>query len=268
LEDTTPKRWPFAAGRAKAKSVTERGTVFTHEQFTAALRVGVDKSYWYQARHRLILRALRRHLPARATLLDVGCGPGFTVDYLRREGFDCLGVELGNPELVPGVASHIKLQTAVEDFPSELAMRVQCLLYLDVIEHVPNPVELLEHGLARCPHAEHVLITVPARPEVWTNYDDHFGHYRRYSRSSLVAEAEQAGLSKLSVGYLFHSLYLAACAIKLLGRDRPVTEEPPTNVRLHSLLARALQAESRLLPTALPGTSVLGVFRRASKQPG
>lgn len=105
---------------------------------------------------------------------------------------------------------------------------------------------------------------MPARPEIWTNYDDYYGHHRRYTRSSLEKEANKAGLETVDVGYLFHSLYLAARAVKLLGKDRRVKEETPQNPWVHRALARVLRAESRLLPSALPGTTVLGVFRTRS----
>jgi 2-polyprenyl-3-methyl-5-hydroxy-6-metoxy-1,4-benzoquinol methylase len=246
--------------------VETESSQFSDEQFAAALSVGVDQNYWFRARHRLLAQTLTKHLGAGARLLDVGCGPGFAVKYLRDAGFVCFGVELAEPQVTPGAEAFVVTGAAVSDAPAHVADAAQGLLYLDVIEHVPNPVELIEQGLARCPDAQYVVITVPARPEIWTNYDDYYGHFRRYTRSSLEAEAHAAGLVTISVGYLFHSLYFAARAIKLLGKDRALKEEAPKYPMVHRLLAGVLRAESRLLPSALPGTSVLGVFRRSERR--
>lgn len=118
-------------------------SVFSSKQFDTALYHGVEQDYWYRARHHLLGRTMGRHLAPGAAVLDVGCGPGFTVDYLRQLGYQSFGVELGEPEIVRGARDYVSVNTAVLDTPESIADSISCLLYLDVIEHVPDPVLLL-----------------------------------------------------------------------------------------------------------------------------
>lgn len=241
----------------------EQDSAFSDVQYQAVLGVGVDRNYWFQARHRLIADALMANCRPGATVLDVGCGPGFAVKYLRQLGFASFGVELSRPKLSPGVEEFVTCGVSVSDTPTTLADQVEVLTFLDVIEHVGEPVALLKQALERCPSAQHVVVTVPARNEIWSNYDEFFGHHRRYSRTLLTHEAKAAGLEPVSVEYVFHSLYAAAWAVKLLGQPRSTAEKPTRYPSVHRFLAGLLRAESRLLPSSLPGSSVLGVFRRA-----
>ncbi len=236
--------------------------LFSDEQFETALPAGVEQNYWFRARHQLLVGALRPHVQPGELVLDVGCGPGLTVRYLTAAGLDCYGVEPASRQHAEGVEGRVFAGTPVSETPIEVADKVGCLMYLDVIEHVQDPVALLRQGLERCPNARLVLLTVPGRQEIWTNYDDYYGHYRRYSRTDLRRDAVQAGLEPLHVGYMFHSLYVAVGARKVLGKERSLEGDSPRFPLVHQLVAEALKLETKWLPSSLPGTSVLGLFRR------
>jgi hypothetical protein len=73
-----------------------------------------------------------------------------------------------------------------------------------------------------------------------------------------------AQTSRLSIGYcsyFFHALYLPALILKLLGRDRATAFAAPKTPRLHDILGRLFWLESRLLPKAVFGTSLICVCK-------
>lgn len=103
-----------------------------------------------------VLSHIERHVePGR--LLDVGAGPGFLIAAARERGWEALGVDLN-----PWAARHAREQLDVD-------VRVQGLVearfegggfdavtMLDMIEHVPDPEELIEEA-ARVIRPEGVL---------------------------------------------------------------------------------------------------------------
>ena len=101
-----------------------------------------------------------------------------------------------------------------------------------------------------------MLVTVTARQELWSEWDHHYGHFRRYDLPSLRATLDAAGLKPLSAGYFFHALYLPAF---LLPGDklRSTSVKAPSVLWFHAVVGAAFLAEERILPSALPGTSAI-----------
>jgi hypothetical protein len=109
------------------------------------------------------------------------------------------------------------------------------------------------------PALTHVLVTVPARMELWSDWDVHYGHFRRYELSTLASELTGAGLTVLSVRYFFHALYGPMFATR--GHRRATTIAAPKATRLHRSLGEAFVLEASLVPPWVPGTSIIAVAR-------
>lgn len=226
---------------------------------------GIERHFWSRARNALLrgaLRDARRRglLGDRARLLEVGCGTGVVVSALRQAGHDVIGAELGRPTPLPDVVPFVATGTPAQDLDCATRNGIGALLFLDVIEHVADDAGLLRDTLAAFPHCTCVIVTVPARPEVWSSHDDYYGHFRRYTAASLAVSLRAAAIEPVAMRSLFPSLYAVAALMKLAGRDRDPVMRPPRHDRLHGLLAAALTAETRLLGgTGLPGLSLLAV---------
>ena len=202
-----------------------------------------------------------RGLPANR-VLDVGCGRGILLEYLNTRGIDAYGVEL-SPVPVPGrLEGRLFAGMTAESLAEPFRASVDTLVLGDVIEHLPDPQGYLKRLLAAFNQVGAILITVPARQEVWSNYDEHYGHYRRYDLGSLRSTVVSTGFIPIELGYLFRFLYPPALLLRSLGMQRRVFLAAPRLPTVHRIIAGAIHAEYRLFPRWLPGTSAICVAVR------
>jgi len=244
--------------------VVRPDTAFDEAQRANAYPPGIGEHFWLEARSRIIHRKIGG-LAAGKEVLDLGCGPGVTVAHLRARGLDCFGCDLARyAPAAPGLGDYLWLGQDVFALPRERRARFGVLLLLDVLEHLPEPQPFLARCLAELPAVEHVLVTVPARQELFGTYDAYYGHQRRYDLAGAEALCAAAGLEIVSSGYFFHVLYPTMALQKLIARERsvvfPTARWPPW----HRFLATLFQLEERLVPRTIPGTS-LYVLARARR---
>lgn len=242
-------------------------TEFDHDQFHEAYPPGIERSWWSLARNRVIARAFARHVPRDACVLEVGCGTGIVTAYLRNAGWDVTGADLGQPTSGVQAPEHVLLGTNALELPADLRARFTALALFDVIEHIEDPPAFLRELLRAFPHAQQVLVTVPARQELWTTFDEHYGHFRRYDRPMLRAEFAGAGLRTDHIGYFFHALYPAIGVNNLLrGCERNIRFSAPAPgfaSAVNSAIANAFSMEARVIPRSWVGSSIMAVGRRS-----
>ena len=195
-------------------------------------------------------------------VLDVGCGRGLTVDFLRKAGVECHGVELADVTPLPGVRPFVFTTQDAFTLPEDLRRRVTVLLLLDVVEHLPAPEAFLAAGVLHFPSLARLIVTVPARPELWSNYDDFYGHVRRYDRRALLDLVGPVGTRRADAGYFFHALYPVMRAQLAVASERPLAHQSPRWAWPHGMAARLFDLEERLLPARWYGTSLWGVADR------
>ena len=237
------------------------GEVYSHLDFENNYPGGMERHYWTLARNRILLSNIQRYLPNPGVIVDVGCGRGFTVDFLAARGYNCYGVEEGPGKTIETARDRVYTERRPKDLPEELREHTRTLLFLDVLEHVADPLQMIEEARAIFPGARRVMITVPARSELWSNYDETFGHYLRYSYEELSQLLDRAGIDPIRLRYFFHSLYVPMRLVSLLKRKRRISFNTPGFTRLHSLAASAFRWEAQLLPSRWPGSSLLAVGR-------
>jgi SAM-dependent methyltransferase len=161
-----------------------------------------ERYFWFSSQNAIVEAALRPRLArlAAATsgralrILDLGCGPGNTLTRLTRWGTG-FGMDYSRDALQfaqsKGVARVFTGDCTALPLSSGA---VDCLVALDVLEHVEDDaaalaevVRVLRPGGAFC-------FAVPAFMSLWRYHDEAYGHYRRYSRRGFVGLVRQAGL--------------------------------------------------------------------------
>jgi SAM-dependent methyltransferase len=235
----------------------EPTTAFSAAQYDEAYPPGVERSFWHVARNAILTREVVRAGMARMPLLEIGCGRGIIVSHLRRHGIDCIGCDLASPNVPQEVQASVFTATDFRDLPLERRARIEGALLCDVLEHLSDPGELLREVVRALPALRRILVTVPARMELWSDWDVHFGHFRRYSMRSLREELVGAGLSVARARYFFHALYGPMLVAR--GRHRDTTISAPSAPGLHQLLGRVFALEGKVIPRWVPGTSIVAI---------
>jgi len=219
----------------------------------------VGGHFWNLARNHVVRRKLLGGGLPPGAVLDVGCGRGATVEYLRAAGLDGLGVELAPTRVEPGLRLHVTTGVSAASLPVATRESVGSILLLDVLEHVEDPEGMLRSLRGAFPRLGRVVITVPARRELWSNYDDFYGHRARYDLPSLRRLASALDPLRLDAGYFFHALYPVVRAQRWLSGQRSTEVRAPRRLRLHRALAACFAAEERWLPASWPGSSAWAV---------
>lgn len=137
----------------------------------------------------------------------------------------------------------------------------------DVLEHVEHDVESLARLGQQLAPGGRLIVTVPALPWLWSKHDETHHHFRRYTRSSLMAALQAAGLQPVHVSYFNTLLFPLIAGLRLLRRVLGLSETaddtlPPKPV--NALLAAIFACERNLATwLRLPiGVSLLAVAER------
>jgi SAM-dependent methyltransferase len=234
------------------------------ERYGQQYRILYDQHWWWRARERVIVEALRARRPAGGwrRALDIGCGDGLFFERLGDFATQIEGVE---PE--SGLVSDAgQRRGTIHQVPFDERFSptepYSLVVMLDVLEHLREPMAALGHVLRILEPAGTVLITVPAFRALWTRHDEYNQHYTRYTKATLAELASSAGLEIDYMEYFFHWVFPAKLGQRVLEKLTPprndtVARIPPTPVnRLLYVLARLEYAALR--PLGLPfGSSLL-----------
>jgi 2-polyprenyl-3-methyl-5-hydroxy-6-metoxy-1,4-benzoquinol methylase len=165
------------------------------EEILVSLSDIVSRHPWWAARTDLVLAMLEGLgiLPP-ASVLEVGCGWGINLQALEAAGYQITGLDISRRALDKLDRPHRQLIEADLSLglPDSLPT-YDCVLALDVIEHIDDDHQAVrELGRLLNPGGR-VIISVPALPDLYSEFDAVQGHRRRYTAQSLRACLEGAG---------------------------------------------------------------------------
>jgi len=246
-----------------AKNQIAMKTEFSDDQFECVYPDGMEYHWWNLARCGILAKEVSACAGSVSSVLEVGCGRGLVVKRLREAGIDCSGVELADVRPIQAAAQHIRVGTDAVDLPESERQRYDTILLLDVIEHIPEPVPFLQNLAAAFPNLARVIVTVPARQELWSNYDEFYGHYRRYTPEMLKTLSHELSWKLNRKSYFFHLVYPPAWLTMKLKKDRRIQFDPPRGASrlIHRVVSYAMICDYYLFPRQLVGTSVIGCFQ-------
>ena len=240
-------------------------TTFSERQYDHAYPPGLERHWWCLARTRIVDILLRDGYAGSDSILEIGCGRGMVVDALRRLGHDCRGIELAPVDPLPAVRDAVRTGCDALALPVAERNAVRTILLLDVLEHLDEPAAFLARLRSGFPALRRLLVTVPARSELWSNYDEYYAHKLRSGLADLARLARDGGFTLRYAGYAFRLAYLPAWFLARTGVRRPVELRAPEGaaaILAHRIVQWICWVEWRLLPSWLPGSSAIACFRQ------
>jgi len=240
-----------------------------------------DRHWWFQGR-RQIVRRLAHHVVrpgAGRTVVDVGCGTGASVAEMSRD-YRTVGIEPSDSAVALArqrFPSHEFIHGHAPRDLGELAGTADLFLFMDVLEHIPDEIALLSQTVEAAHPGAHILITVPADPELWSEHDVTHRHYRRYVLESFQEIWRGLPVSVRLLSYFNARLYPIVRLARMLSRKRGRSagagstdlSVPPGPV--NRLLTRIFAGEGNALvrrlesdgkSAYLSGVSLVAVLRR------
>jgi SAM-dependent methyltransferase len=227
------------------------------------------RHWWFVARRRIIAHLIERFIRPRAgaAVLEAGCGTGGNLALLAGYGalsafeFDEEARALANAR---GVC--VAVPGALPDGVIDVVPPFDLIAMLDVLEHIDDDRASLARLGGMLADDGQLLLTVPALPALWSNHDVLHHHKRRYTRASLSAVIEAAGLKVERIGY-FNGLLLPLAAAQRWASRLTKHEEPLDAVPapwLNGALQAVFASERHLLGrVSLPlGLSLYAIARK------
>ena len=152
------------------------------------------------------------------------------------------------------------------DLAATLTDMPDACFMLDVLEHLESPVQVLRAACAAARPDAVLVVTVPALPLLWSDWDERVGHHRRYTRSTLRDELQAAGWQPVSIQYLFFSMVLPGLLRRLSsGASRHTGRGfPPVPRAANAFLKAWSLAEARLGRWLPAGTSLAALACKPS----
>ncbi len=180
-----------------------------------------QENYWYR-RHLAVYEWIARRV-AGQRVLDMACGEGYGSDVLARTAASVVGVD-ANPE----AHEHARLRYRrpnlrfARDMVQMFRDDADAVVFLQTIEHVPEPVPLLEHFVSLLPADGVAYITTPNVLTLAPPGAERSGnpwHIREYRAGEFKALCETR-FSSVQMWGLFHARKLRVHELALrLGWD-------------------------------------------------
>jgi SAM-dependent methyltransferase len=218
-----------------------------------------EDSYWWFVARRAILRRLLSHWlppsPGRR-ILDIGCGTGAMLELLQTFG------QVEGLDFSPQALDHCRrrIGTTVElhegAFPDYLPVGrlYDVITAFDVLEHLANPAVALRRMRRALVSKGMLFCTVPAFQFLWGPHDDVNHHFRRYVRSQLTKDLEDAGYKVHWCSYFNTVLFFPIAASRVwnkLSRRESATASSdivPVSAFLNATLRNMFSLEQLVIP--------------------
>lgn len=235
----------------------------------------VHRHPWWRARARLVRRLLAAEgIAPPARILDAGCGWGVTFRELEHTGYGVVGLDVDRPALEQLDRERPGRELIEAELTREMPEGVggyDAVLALDVIEHLDDDRGAVSRLAGLLKPGGLLVLSVPALPELFTEFDEVQGHRRRYTPEALRGACADASLEGL------RTFWWGAWMVPLLRRQRSSRKAaagdspqaiyarylalPPWPGPLVLDIAYALEAPRALAGKLRTGTSLFAIAR-------
>ena len=175
-----------------------------------------DGHWWFVSRRQIIEKIMGRLLAPDVDreLLEVGCGSGFNLVMLERFG-RVEALEMSPSAVARARARAPQSKVEVGVIPMDLDRLYDVICLFDVLEHIEDESTAIGWIHEHLRPGGQLFVTVPAYRFLWSEYDVAAHHFRRYTRTGLIASLG----SRFSVDYATYfntHLFPLVAAVRLV----------------------------------------------------
>lgn len=212
-----------------------------------AFNVIEEKHWWFVARRAYIQAFLSRYMSHDGSLklAEIGAGTGGNLRMLSNFG-EIDAVEMDERALEFAVAKSAVIQRVVTVqrgwLPDNIPLPDQydCVLALDVIEHVEQDQAAINTLLRLVRPSGYLVLTVPAYQWLWSPHDEVNHHYRRYTVRRVKSLFQGSDVKFIKVGYFNTLLFPIALVRRIFQRLTGGNENPQADLELPGKLTNRL----------------------------
>jgi SAM-dependent methyltransferase len=178
--------------------------------------------WWYVGRRAILTSTLEKlALPAKARILEIGCGPGGNLQMLAGFGqVSAFEMDANACAIASGKtagAFDIRQGYCPDHIPFK-DERFNLICMFDVLEHIEQDVETLEAIKPLLAKNGRILITVPAYQWMFGVHDTFMHHKRRYSSREIHEKVRACGFRLSRFSYFNTLLFPLAAAVRFKER--------------------------------------------------
>jgi SAM-dependent methyltransferase len=207
--------------------------------------------------------------------MDAGCGWGVTLDSLEKDGYDAIGLDQSRRALERIDRPDRSLVEADLNQPMPQGVSsFDAVLALDVIEHLDDDRTAVRRLGSLLRPGGFLVVSVPALPELFGEFDAVQGHRRRYLPETLRGVFAGSELRLERVFWWGQFLVPTLRRMRTVKRGQPgepsssvyarYLKLPPWPLPLVASLAFRLEEGPCLRGRATIGTSLFAVAQRGS----
>jgi SAM-dependent methyltransferase len=226
--------------------------------------------WWHRVRRHNLYRLLGAKIGPSARVLEIGCGTGANLRERGERWAIGIGIDLEMRALAYCRDLATVQAGAVAPLPF-LDSAFEAVFMVDVLEHLADSALLVEEISRVLKPGGAIVIMVPARPELWSYWDEMHGHRRRYTKVTLAAVFGK-GWRLETLEYSFSWMYPIVWVFRrfMQRRRRPPAhsdfiEIPPTLNTLQVVLGRMEGGVQRCISAPI-GTTLCGVWTKDGVQ--
>ena len=241
----------------------DNDSLFPNELYDSHYPDGIEFHYWNIARFKIINQSIIDNVDIPIKGISIGCGKGVDIKSLRDYGIDIVGIEPSDIKPIKSIREYVTTNISPFSDNKKLNGHFNTVFLLEVLEHLKEPGTYLNDILKTYTNAQYIIITVPARSEIFSNYDIEVGHVKRYKLKDIDLLAKTVGMEVVMNKYIFNILYLFTLIWLYLFKKRPtIVNAPKTHMRkFHNFLGTIISHENKLFPSCLFGSSIISILR-------
>ena len=204
------------------------------------------KNFWFRARNKLLIWALKNYGSNINKFMEVGCGTGFV---LKGIALAFPSIQLNGSEIFPeGLAFASEKMEGGAKFLQMDARQIPYVVEFnaigafDVIEHIQEDEAVLQQMYqALEPHGL-LILTVPQHPSLWSPVDEYACHVRRYTARDLHEKVRNAGFEIIRSTSFVTTLLPLMFLSRVLQRGKNMGDcDADSELKINPILNRILE---------------------------